>query len=131
MSDKLTQIFKSRLYIVLIISVSCISTGMAQNNAPPYDEKMQELAQILGSLHYLSGLCGDKSGIWREQMSALLQAEKADEPRKKRLISHFNTSYRSYSENYSRCTDQALRAIEKYKSEGEKLSSGLITRYGN
>lgn len=108
------------------------STAIAQDmSGPPYENQMVQLAETLGSLHYLSNLCGTKTTLWRDQMNTLLTTEKADAARRKILISGFNNSYRSYADTYNQCTDQALKAIERFKIQGEKLSEGLIAHFGN
>ncbi len=45
--------------------------------APIYDEKLLRLSEILGALSFLRDLCGQSDGpAWRDEMSALLTAEK-------------------------------------------------------
>ena len=42
----------------------------------PFDGDLQRLAEILGTLHYLRGICGTNEGAkWRNQMQALIDAE--------------------------------------------------------
>lgn len=124
-------------FIMLSTLLSLFSTvsnsiAVAEDiSGPPYENQMIQLAQTLGSLHYLSNLCGTKTTLWRDQMNTLLTTEKADAARRKVLISGFNNSYQSYADNYNQCTDQALKAIERFKIQGEKLSDGLIAHYGN
>lgn len=112
-----------------------VVTGSAaaaqQVSGPPYENQMIQLAETLGSLHYLTNLCDKKNAQWRDQMNAMLVAEKADTTRRKNLIARFNTSYRSYADSYSQCTVQALKAIDRFKLQGEKLTAGLIAHYGN
>jgi len=119
--------------LVAGFSVSALSAQAQtqETSGPPYENQMIQLAGTLGSLHYLSNLCGDKTSLWRDQMNELLTAEKADETRRKNLVSAFNNNYRSYADNYSQCTDQALKAIDRFKLQGEKLSEGLVAHYGN
>lgn len=108
------------------------SNAIAQDiSGPPYESQLIQLAETLGSLHYLSNLCGDKTSVWREQMNTLLTTEKTDASRRKNLVSSFNNSYQTYADNYNHCTDQALKAIERFKIQGEKLSEALVAHYGN
>lgn len=124
------RFFGSLLFLTGIIVNN--SSAKAQDiNGPPYESQMIRLAETLGSLHYLSNLCSDKNNLWRDQMNDLLTAEKADANRRKVLISAFNNSYRTYSDNYSQCTDQAIKAIERFKQQGEKLTEALVAHYGN
>ena len=125
----------TRLLVSLLLLASFVlsaSFAKAQDvSGPPYENQMIRLAETLGSLHYLSNLCSDKTSLWRDQMDELITVEKADSNRRKVLISAFNNSYRTYSDNYSQCTDQALKAIERFKQQGEKLTEALVTHYGN
>lgn len=117
---------------LLSISSTGNSKAIAQEiSGPPYESQLIQLAETLGSLHYLSNLCGDKTSLWRDQMNTLLTTEKADTNRRKNLVSSFNNSYQTYADNYNQCTDQALKAIERFKIQGEKLSEALIAHYGN
>lgn len=97
----------------------------------PYEGKMLRLAEVLGSLHYLRNLCGETSSQWRDRMDAIIAAEKPDESERVRIVSGFNRGYRAFSDNYSRCTDSALAAIDRYMKEGEALSGDIVSRYGN
>lgn len=96
-----------------------------------YDGKLLRVAEVLGSLHYLRNLCGETASTWRDQMDAIIAAENPTESERLRLISGFNYGYRTFSENYIRCTPSALAAIDRYMKEGERLSNEIISRYGN
>lgn len=96
-----------------------------------YDAQLARLAEILGSVHFLRTLCGEKDGSWRTQMEALLLAEEASDERKEMLISSFNRGYRSFAAVYSNCTENALLAIGRYMKEGETLSTEIIRRYAD
>lgn len=126
----MTRFFVS-LLLLAGLTVSSSSANAQDISGPPYENQMIRLAETLGSLHYLSNLCSDKNNLWRDQMNELITAEKADTNRRKMLISAFNNSYRTYSDNYSQCTDQALKAIERFKQQGEKLTEALVAHYGN
>ncbi len=98
---------------------------------PPYEKKLVRLAEILGSIHYLRNLCGEKGTRWRDEMESLLQTEKPAPDRRAKLIASFNRGYRSFGGVYSACTDSAITAIGRYMSEGEGLSREIVTRYRN
>jgi len=56
---------------VAVTPVRAIEGGPA-----PFDSDLMRLAEILGALHYLRTLCGANEGNkWRDQMSALIDAE--------------------------------------------------------
>lgn len=111
----------------------CFMTAASaqEANSPPYESQLLKLAETLGSLHYLSNLCGGKTPVWRDKMNMLLTTEKVDTARRKVLIAGFNNSYRSFADNYNQCTEQALKAIQRFKTQGDKITEGLIAKYGN
>ncbi len=48
----------------------------AQDAPAPFDGDLQRLAEILGALHYLRGICNANEGTkWRNEMQALIDAE--------------------------------------------------------
>jgi uncharacterized protein (TIGR02301 family) len=105
--------------------------AQAQSVDPPYQPKLERLSEILGSVHFLRNLCGEKTGIWREKMDALLTAEKAEPDRRARLVAHFNRGYRAFSSTYVKCTPSATQALANYVKEGETLTKEVVLRYGN
>ncbi len=107
---------------------------MAQQNVspdPPYEAKLERLAEVLGSLHFLRRLCGEQSPIWRDSMGELIENEVPTAERKARLTASFNHGYRSFDGVYLRCTASATEALNKFMSEGEALTLDISTRYGN
>ncbi len=97
----------------------------------PYEANLVRLAEIMGSLHYLRHLCGEDGTKWRDEMQALLDAENPTPEDRSRLVASFNHGYRAFSNTYGSCTASAIEAIDRYVSEGEKLSRDTATRYGN
>jgi uncharacterized protein (TIGR02301 family) len=97
----------------------------------PFEARLMRLAEVLGSLHYLRNLCGERGNQWREQMEKLLETEKPDDARRAKLIASFNRGYRSFDEIYVNCTNSAVEAINRYMKEGEALSREIAGRYGN
>lgn len=98
----------------------------------PYEPEFSRLAELLGALHYLTPLCGQKRpDRWREEMQSLLNAERPTQKRKDRLIASFNRGFQSYELTYRHCTPSANLAIGRSKAEGAKLAHDIATRYGN
>ena len=118
----------SMLLILALLSPMSGRTAAAAEMA--YDRQLLRLAEVLGSLHYLRPLCGEKNAHWRERMEALLEAEKPDPERRARLVSSFNHGYSAFASVYKTCTKSAVLAIELYMKEGEQLSTGIVDRYG-
>jgi uncharacterized protein (TIGR02301 family) len=98
----------------------------------PYDERLERLSEIVGSVHYLHGLCAAKPDErWRELMVELLDAEMLDPRRRARMTAAFNRGYRAFASVYTECTPAAAAARARYRSEGATLASEIIARYGN
>lgn len=104
------------------------SPALAQ--LPPYAERMERLAEILGSLHYLTELCDDAPSLWRDAMEALLADENPAEAFRVRFIDRFNLGFSSFAAVYQRCTPAALLAIDRYRTEGAALATAIATEFG-
>jgi uncharacterized protein (TIGR02301 family) len=104
----------------------------AQGSAAPYDGDLQRLAEILGALHYLRGICGGNDGQkWRNEMQALLDAEAPSGDRRSRLQVRFNRGYRGFQQTYRTCTPAADLVIRRYLDEGAKIAREITARYSN
>ena len=67
---------KHALAALMLISACHLAPARAQDAAAPFDGDLQRLAEILGTLHYLRGICGSNEGAkWRNEMQALIDAE--------------------------------------------------------
>jgi uncharacterized protein (TIGR02301 family) len=122
-----------RILAALILVSACISgPAPAQDAAAPFDGDLQRLAEILGTLHYLRGVCGSNEGLkWRNQMQALIDAETPTGDRRARMIAGFNRGYNGFQQTYRTCTPAATVAIRRYIEEGSKISRDLTARYAN
>ena len=98
---------------------------------PPYEGEMARLSEILGALHYLRPLCGasTESSRWRGEMEQLIEAEQPGPERRGRMIASFNRGYFTYEQTYRSCTDAAGLALDRFLSEGARLSREIATRY--
>jgi uncharacterized protein (TIGR02301 family) len=97
---------------------------------PVYSADLERLAEILGSLHYLTELCESGVSPWRDEMAALIAAESPSESRRARLIDRFNLGYSAFATVHRRCTDAAAAALMRYRTEGADLAEEAATRYG-
>jgi uncharacterized protein (TIGR02301 family) len=104
----------------------------AQTAAAPFDDDLLRLAEILGTLHYLRGICGQREGMkWRNEMQALTDAETPSGERRTRMIASFNRGYHGFQQTYRTCTPAANTAIRRYLDEGSKISRDLTARFAN
>lgn len=113
----------------LLIGAAVLIPGTARSADPPYDAELVRLAEVLGSLHYLAGLCGDVGPSWRGEMEDLLDAERPDGPRRARLIDRFNLGYSSFASVYRTCTAAARLALRRYRDEGAGLAREMVDRW--
>ena len=118
-------------WALAVVLVGVPLVARAQETVP-YDDQMMRLAEILGALHHLRPLCGasDEAQVWRDQMSALIEAEQPSPERAKRLIGRFNASYRGLMETHRICSDTARTLIERYTAEGAALAQEVVVRWG-
>ena len=122
-----------RLFAALLLVTTCASLpARAQDAAAPFDADLQRLSEILGTLHYLRGICGANEGAkWRNEMQALIDAETPSGERRTRMIAGFNRGYNGFQTTYRTCTPAADIAIRRYLDEGSKISRDLTARYAN
>ncbi|MEP9388906.1 TIGR02301 family protein [Mesorhizobium sp. KR9-304] len=115
---------------LVLIAPLALSRPAAALDAP-YEAGLLRIAEVMGSLHFLRNLCGDKGNQWRSTMERLLAAENPVPERRARFIASFNRGYRSFESTYTKCTASATEAISRYTIEGENLARDLAARYGN
>jgi uncharacterized protein (TIGR02301 family) len=103
-----------------------------QNTPAPYDRDLQRLAEILGSLHFLRGICGSNEGQkWRNEAQTLIDTEAPAGERRDQMIASFNRGYRSFQQSYRTCTPAADFAIRRYLVEGARIAREITARYAN
>ena len=104
----------------------------AEGDQAPYDGDLERLAEILGSLQYLSAVCGANEGQkWRNEMQALIDAEAPNGERRRKIVARFNRGYRGFQQTYRTCTPAANVAIRRYLDEGAKIAREITARYAN
>jgi uncharacterized protein (TIGR02301 family) len=130
----LTRLTTLVLAVAFLATAAAPGPARAVDGAPaPFDGDLLRLAEILGALHYLRGICGANEGQkWRNEMQALLDAEAAaGTERRNRLTVSFNRGFRGFQQTYRTCTPAADVAIRRYLEEGSKISRDITARYSN
>ncbi len=103
-----------------------------QPASAPYDHDLQRLAEILGALHFLRGICGSNEGQkWRNEAQALIDAEAPAGERRDQMIASFNRGYRAFQQSYRTCTPAADFAVRRYLGEGARIAREITARYAN
>jgi uncharacterized protein (TIGR02301 family) len=125
----------SMLRKILISALLCLVTAAAPARAQapaPFDGSLQRLAEIMGALHYLRGICSANEGQkWRNELQALIDAESPNGERKARMVAAFNRGYRGFQQSYRTCTPAADLVIRRYLEEGSKIAREVTARYAN
>jgi len=122
---------RSALIIAFIGLILLAAPARAQAPAP-FDNSLQRLAEIMGALHYLRGICGANEGQkWRNEIQALIDAESPTGERRARMIASFNRGYRGFQQTYRACTPAADLVIRRYLEEGSKIAREVTARFAN
>ena len=120
------------LVCFVLIAFGPAAAHAAEGGPAPYDRDLQRLAEIMGALQYLRGVCGANEGqLWRNEMQALLDAEAPSGDRRNRLQVRFNRGYRGFQQTYRTCTPAADLVIRRYLDEGSKIAREITARYSN
>jgi uncharacterized protein (TIGR02301 family) len=118
--------------ILLLLTSLAAPARAVEGGAAPFDSDLARLAEILGALHYLRGICTSKEGQkWREQMEALVEAEAPSGERRQKMVASFNRGYRGFQQTYRSCTPAADIAIRRYFDEGARIARDITARYAN
>jgi uncharacterized protein (TIGR02301 family) len=102
--------------------------------APPYEPDLLALAETLGALTHLAGVCpeafAENAASWRAKAQALVDAEAANPERRTRLIGLFNRGYAGYAFSYRVCTPNARLAVTRLLAKAADETRRLTARFG-
>ncbi|MFM9938146.1 MAG: TIGR02301 family protein [Hyphomicrobiaceae bacterium] len=115
--------------VAVLLTLAAVGrAGAQQPETKPYDDKLVQLAEILGAVHYLRELCGANDGqLWRDRMRDLIESEGgASALRRAKLTRSFNNGYRSYSRTYQSCSATAQTAINRFLESGAVIADQLV-----
>ena len=93
------------------MALALLAPSPALSIDPPYQEEMQRLTEIMGSLYFLQPLCNVDEEDWRAQAADLISLDDPDDDRRARLIGAFNSGYAAYARTYRSCTSSAQQAM--------------------
>ena len=96
---------------------------------PPYEQQMERLAEILGSLYLLQPMCQPGTEDWRQQMAELITLDEPDEDRRQRLAGAFNGGYTAFSRFHRQCTPASREALTRLLLEAQRLAREIHTRF--
>jgi uncharacterized protein (TIGR02301 family) len=121
-----------RLLTITLLGLALAVTPARAQAPAPFDGNLQRLAEIMGALHYLRGICGANDGQkWRNEVQALIDAEAPSGDRRVRMIASFNRGYRGFQQSYRTCTPAANLVIRRYLEEGSRIAREVTARYAN
>lgn len=97
---------------------------------PVYEASLLRLAEVLGGLYFLRGLCdsGDAES-WKQDMEAILAAEAPGPLRKSRLIARFNHGFETFNAGHRSCTAASRRVMALYLQEARRTVTDVRLRY--
>jgi uncharacterized protein (TIGR02301 family) len=102
----------------------------AEGRRQQYLTETRQLAQVLGTAHYLRLLCAGRSDqSWRDFMRQLLDREGG--PRRTDLVDAFNAGYRIGEERFPSCTPAAVAEETALKAQGLRLADTLSARHSD
>ena len=98
--------------------------------APPYEEQMLRLGEIMGALAVLRDVCGAGDGAdFRQRFGALMEAEANSPERKAAWAGAFNKSFEEYRLLHATCTPNGQAAIAAFLAEANKIAATTADRY--
>ncbi len=118
-----------RRAVMALAVIAALAPGAALAIDPPYQGQMERLAEIMGSLYFLTPLCSASKDDWRQEVADLIALDQPDEDRQQRLYGAFNGGYTAYSRLYRECTDSASEAMTRLLVEAEKTARDIHSRY--
>lgn len=96
---------------------------------PPYEPQMERLAEIMGSLYFLTPICSESAIDWRAELADLVTKDVPDEDRQQRLYGAFNGGYQAFARLYRSCTPSAEEALTRLLMEAESTARDIHTRF--
>ncbi len=143
LENVLTSALVMALFMALVVTGTAVAPAAAQQAAeeaepaqstepppPVYEQSLLRLAEVLGSLYFLRGLCesGDADS-WKADMEAILAAEAPGPLRRSRLVARFNHGFETFNATHKSCTAASRQAMAHYLDEARSTVSDVRLRY--
>jgi uncharacterized protein (TIGR02301 family) len=91
-----------------------------------YQERMLELAEVLGQLQHLRGSCLEiERQTWRNNMMEMIRLEDPSSERKNALVASFNRGFAHAKEVYPECSRAGAQEAERLARIGADLSDSI------
>ncbi len=119
---------KSILAVSLILAAILVAPpgGWSQSDYGQHQTRLVRMAEVMGGLHYLRGICDKEDNqVWRGNMMRLLDLEQPPQDVRERMVSRFNSYFDREQKSFSTCNRKATREIKKLAGEGQQLTSEL------
>ncbi|MCF6302640.1 MAG: TIGR02301 family protein [Devosiaceae bacterium] len=114
------------ILIAVMVGVLC---QPARAVDPPYQNQMQQLLGIAGSLYFLQPLCGNDQNDWRQHAAELIAFDDPADDRRQRLNGAFNQGFEAYARLHQNCSDSARQTITRLLLEADRLTRDIYSRY--
>ena len=128
----------ARLLVALALSLAFAHVAAAQETPPaaqpdpPYQGRLERLAEVMGALHHLRPLCQPaEAQSWRRHIAQLIEAEQPTDARRDRIIAAFNRGLSGVAETHRTCTPAARAVADRYRNEALTLSREIATRFAD
>jgi uncharacterized protein (TIGR02301 family) len=99
---------------------------------PPaaYEPDLLRLAEVLGTLSYMTALCTQPgSDSWPQRITQLIEAEGTTSQRRERLAGAYNRGYLGHQSTHRACTDRSREVIDRMLQQGQRLTREISTRF--
>jgi len=110
--------------IALAGTLLCMQPAHAETDK--FGERVQDLAELLGKVHYMRTLCVEgEDTVWRDAMMELIRLEEPSRDERREMTRRFNQGYHAARDRFPECDRNAQREMEKLAAAGSRLSSRL------
>ena len=114
---------------IAILFVSLIVPLPSYAIDPPYQDQMERLTRVLGSLYFLQPLCGESAANWRNEAAELIELDEPSIDRRERLVGAFNQGYQDYARLFTQCTGPARTALSRLLQEAQSAARDIHARF--